>query len=338
MRATKPRVLVSIIVPVYDVLPYLAQCVDSILAQTYSNIEVILVDDGSPDGCGELCDAYEKRDSRVTVIHKSNGGVSSARNYGASLAQGEWVLFVDADDVVSPVYIETLLSAAVESGCPMAVVPGGLLFVDGEFPGIATSKSSLSYQRMAGDEYLTQVLYQRMTTGPQWRLVRRDVLGLSPFPEGITLAEDVVATCKITRACSDVALVESKELVGYRIRKNSALRRDYTADKAKSALFVCEWLRSESKAWGQKLSDAAASRCFSVCRMVFAQVSAGKDATPETRQDRDALWRVVRENRRIVLHDSHARRRERLAAAIALLGLGPFSFFCSVCRRFGLMQ
>jgi len=88
---------ISIIVPVYKVEPYLRKCIDSILAQTFTDFELILVDDGSPDGCGKICDEYAKKDNRILVIHKSNGGLSSARNAGLEIAKGEYIGFVDSD-------------------------------------------------------------------------------------------------------------------------------------------------------------------------------------------------------------------------------------------------
>lgn len=100
--------LVSIIVPVYKAEKYIHQCIDSLLTQTYRNIEVILVDDGSPDHCGKICDEYAAKDCRVKVIHQQNGGVSAARNVGLANATGEWITFVDADDSVTCAYIEQL--------------------------------------------------------------------------------------------------------------------------------------------------------------------------------------------------------------------------------------
>lgn len=94
--------LISIIIPVYKVEKYLSKCLDSVLAQTYKNLEIILVDDGSPDACGEICDQYAQRDSRVNVFHKPNGGVSSARNAGLDRASGEYIYFVDGDDYIEP--------------------------------------------------------------------------------------------------------------------------------------------------------------------------------------------------------------------------------------------
>ena len=96
---------VSVIVPVYGVEKYIGECIESILAQTFSDIELILVDDGSLDRSGEICDSYAEIDSRIKVFHKENGGVSSARNYGMQQANGDWLCFVDGDDIIAPTYL-----------------------------------------------------------------------------------------------------------------------------------------------------------------------------------------------------------------------------------------
>lgn len=103
---------VTVIVPVYNVEKYLRQCLDSIVNQSYRNLEIILVDDGSPDNCGAICDEYAAKDSRIRVIHQENGGLSAARNAGLDIATGEYIAFVDSDDWVSDVFIETMVSAA----------------------------------------------------------------------------------------------------------------------------------------------------------------------------------------------------------------------------------
>lgn len=103
---------VSIVVPVYNVEKYISGCLDSILVQSYGNIEVIVVDDGSKDGSGAICDRYGERDHRVKVLHKKNGGLSDARNYGLRECTGEYIAFIDSDDYVSEFYIENLLNAA----------------------------------------------------------------------------------------------------------------------------------------------------------------------------------------------------------------------------------
>lgn len=104
--------LISVVVPVYKVEKYLDRCIQSILNQTYSNLELILVDDGSPDRCGEICDEYERRDNRIKVVHKKNGGLSSARNAGLKIASGKYVGFVDSDDDIVPNMYEIMMNIA----------------------------------------------------------------------------------------------------------------------------------------------------------------------------------------------------------------------------------
>ena len=104
--------LITIIIPIYKVYDYLDRCINSIVNQTYSNLQIILVDDGSPDGCAVKCDEWLKKDERFTVIHKSNGGLSDARNYGMSIIYGDYVSFIDSDDYVAEDFFEVLLSTA----------------------------------------------------------------------------------------------------------------------------------------------------------------------------------------------------------------------------------
>lgn len=113
--------LISIIVPVYKVEPYLRRCLDSIVNQTYTNLEIILVDDGSPDDCPQICDEYATKDKRIVVIHKENGGLSDARNAGLDICNGEYVSFVDSDDWVANTYIEIMLNAIIRNNAEIAV-------------------------------------------------------------------------------------------------------------------------------------------------------------------------------------------------------------------------
>jgi len=113
--------LVSVIIPIYKVEPYLIRCLDSILNQTYKNIEIILVDDGSPDNCPQICDEYAAKDNRIIVIHQENGGLSAARNTGLDIAKGEYISFVDSDDWVHLQYIEVLLTSALKENADIII-------------------------------------------------------------------------------------------------------------------------------------------------------------------------------------------------------------------------
>ncbi len=125
--------MISVIVPVYKVEPYLHRCIDSILAQTYTDFELILIDDGSPDNCGAICDEYAQRDKRIRVIHQENGGLSAARNAGIDIARGEYLSFVDSDDMIAETYLERLFEVLTEEHADISVC-GMMTFTDGEEP------------------------------------------------------------------------------------------------------------------------------------------------------------------------------------------------------------
>ena len=118
---TQELPLISVIVPVYKVEKYLNQCIESVLAQTYQNLEIILVDDGSPDRSGEICEEYAKKDTRIRVLHKSNGGLSTARNTGLQIISGAYIAFLDSDDYLAPDMYETLYRELIENDADIAV-------------------------------------------------------------------------------------------------------------------------------------------------------------------------------------------------------------------------
>lgn len=113
--------LISVIVPVYNVKPYLSECVDSILKQTYENFELILIDDGSTDGSGDICEEYSKKDDRISVIHKKHGGPSSTRNVGVEFSKGDYIAFVDADDIITENYLEILYENIISYGADVSI-------------------------------------------------------------------------------------------------------------------------------------------------------------------------------------------------------------------------
>lgn len=196
--------LLSVIVPVYNVEQYLPRCMDSILAQTYPNLEIILVDDGARDASGKICDDYAARDPRIRVIHKENGGLSSARNAGLDAARGEYLAFVDSDDWIEPEAYETMLALARKYGAKL--VCGGRYDVDGKTgqrqPGLCPRKE----ERITGEEMAGRIfLWDGCDSSACDKLYHRSLFRELRYPEG-KVCEDVPITYRIALQAGQVVL------------------------------------------------------------------------------------------------------------------------------------
>lgn len=146
--------LISVIVPIYNVEKYLDRCVDSIINQTYKNLEIILVDDGSPDNCPQICDDYAKKDSRIKVVHKENGGLSDARNVGMEVATGEYVSFIDSDDYVSLDFYETLFQTMIDNDSDIVECSVVKFYEDNNFDEYSDDLKVTNYDTLYGLEGL----------------------------------------------------------------------------------------------------------------------------------------------------------------------------------------
>ena len=171
--------MISVIVPVYKAEPYLRQCVDSILEQTYRDIEVILIDDGSPDKCGEICDEYAEKDNRVRTFHTENRGVSAARNLGISEAKGEYIGFVDSDDRIEPDMYEILLKRMQETGADIAQC--GVL----QYPGYGSEKSEPEDEVLLRDDALKALIEFRLNSYAWNKLYNSRLFETVTFPDGM---------------------------------------------------------------------------------------------------------------------------------------------------------
>ncbi len=178
--------LISVIIPIYNVEKYLKKCIDSVISQTYKNLEIILVDDGSPDNCGIICDEYAQKDDRIIVIHKKDGGLSDARNAGIEICKGEYISFIDSDDFVSPYFIEMLYRGVHDYNCEIATVEHGVRFMDVEDEAVVftTEKSQCSYEEIKPREAIRLMMYQRLPNGAPWRLYKREIWNELRFPVG----------------------------------------------------------------------------------------------------------------------------------------------------------
>lgn len=179
---------VSIIVPVYKVEKFLERCVESIIKQTYQNIEIILIDDESPDECPKMCDQYEIKDNRIKVIHKKNGGLSDARNAGLDIASGEYIAFVDSDDWIESDFIETLYMNAEREKADISVVGYQLIWEDGRIRRFSRDEEYYVFDREnAIRELLKQQKFQCMVCQ---KMYRKQIFETIRFPVG-KIYEDV---------------------------------------------------------------------------------------------------------------------------------------------------
>ena len=184
--------LISVIVPIYNVEDYLTKCLDSIVSQTYDNFEVILVDDGSTDQCPRMCDEYKERNSRFKVIHKSNGGVSSARNKGLDIAEGEYVLFVDSDDWLEPNMLEVLASTATETDADIVVCEHYNNTYNTETRSTISRNTYEKKVLVDNDDIFMHILAPspRIRFEVWNKLYKREIIGKTRFKEG-QIYEDV---------------------------------------------------------------------------------------------------------------------------------------------------
>lgn len=180
--------LISVIVPIYNVEKYLKQCIDSIIIQTYPELEIILVDDGSPDNCGILCDEYELKDNRIKVIHQDNMGLSGARNTGIYASHGAYLCFIDSDDLVTPDYCQVLYDLLKDNDYDFSVC-GTCRFQDGYDPNPVNA--SLEGNTLESKEFLKEQLNKRSEFGVWNKLYRRSIFSKMKFAVG-RLNEDVI--------------------------------------------------------------------------------------------------------------------------------------------------
>lgn len=220
--------IVSIIIPVYKVEKYLPHCVESILRQTYGDWELLLIDDGSPDRSGQICDEYAAKDAKIRVFHKKNGGVSSARNVGLDNAKGEWVMFVDADDWIEPQCIETCMKAVEKEH--LDLVQFNYRMVNDK--GVNLPSKTKEIPAMESEKYIKQNSFNVCVWGA---LIARSIITANSirFAEDINLAEDQLFIMTSMVNALRIAFIKDT-LYNYLQIETSAVHNSKTKDILKS--------------------------------------------------------------------------------------------------------
>lgn len=225
---------ISIIVPIYKVEPYLRQCIDSIIAQTYVNLEIILVDDGSPDNCGAICDEYAQKDNRIIVVHKANGGVSSARNAGLDYSTGEYIGFVDSDDWIASDMYETLYDNLVSTNSDVSACGSYSVYMDSSISLFKKSEKFIFNSEQAIREIIKLSSTRRVRWALWSKLHKREILKSISFPADIILNEDLLISCEELLKINKI-VVDTAPKYYYRERKSSSRSYFTSSEKVKLA-------------------------------------------------------------------------------------------------------
>ena len=227
--------MVSVIVPVYKVEPYLRQCLESIVNQTYRDLEIILVDDDSPDGCGSICNEYAQKDKRVKVFYIKHLGLSDARNYGVSKAVGKFVSFVDGDDWIEPDMFEILISVANEN---KADIVNSTFFH--EYLGQAVIEPTINTKFVNVTDSVKELIHGRINAGIWGKLYRKECFDNHKFPSGHVF-EDTSMLYKLFLNSATVVSID-KPFYHYRQGRNDSITETHTMSN-----LIDYWLAHKSR-------------------------------------------------------------------------------------------
>ena len=226
--------LISIVVPVYNVEKYLQRCIDSILAQTFPDFELILVDDGSTDNSGKICDEYAKKDQRIVVVHQENRGQSLSRNLGISLAKGDYITFIDSDDFILPHFLEYLYKECTNAGADMSIC-GFSRYLDKDDISSVIERmdyKSESYEKTKMEEYLVS---SKITNTVWGKLYKKSIVCDFKFPNR-KYCEDVFSTYMLIHASKRIVFFDYNGYV-YRNNLDSVMNEKYSPQK-KDGIYI----------------------------------------------------------------------------------------------------
>lgn len=249
--------VISVIIPVYNIEKYLVRCLESIINQSYTKLEIILIDDGSTDNSGKICDDYKNRDNRIIVVHKKNEGVSQARNFGISIATGEFLSFVDGDDTIEKDMFLTLINNAYKYNSDFSCCGVRFIYMDGkESPeGINSEPQEIRKQEVIKGFFCNQQM-KLVLYGPYNKIVKRNSIQKISFNRNLSLGEDLLFVFECIQCCNKFVF-QDDNLYNYIKREGSATTREFSLKKmdylvaCKKIIEICK----ESYPEGQKFAS-----------------------------------------------------------------------------------
>ena len=301
--------LISVVIPVYNVEKYLKKCIDSVCNQTYRNTQIILVDDGSTDNCGKLCDEAAKGDNRIFVIHKSNGGLSDARNKGIDIAKGKYITFIDSDDYISEDYLEYLYNLICDNDAEIAIC--GLIKTKNKQD--VTRFQITSEACLTKEKALEEMLYARkFSTSACGKLYLTEFFFDVRYPYG-KFSEDMFTTYKVINKASKIAY--GNQICYYYLRRNGSIMVSQFSEKNLDVLDGLKQLANDIPVKQYGLEKSYSSQ-------IIECIATMLERKPDPQSVRDAgIWVMFRKHRNNVLSDSKASKRVRGYALVSYLGL-----------------
>lgn len=304
--------MISVIVPVYNVKDYLAECLDNIINQSYTDWEAILVDDGSTDHSGEICESYTKKDNRFRVIHQENQGLSAARNTGLAHMHGDYLTFLDSDDYLLPFALEHMLSLAKKHEADMVVCPFLRLEEDNRiYPYKNHSPINGTEVFVGNDKMASYIGMNKQTNTVCGKLYARELFQSIRFPVG-KITEDVFVTYQIIHEAKRIVINEEPQYV-YRNRAGSIMTRVYSIQRydilesrTLEATFISQYYPELHNKIHSKLCNAAV--------VLAIRTAWGNFSDPVA--DRK-LVDVLRKNLKFYLKSKHNRKRKIIAILAA---------------------
>lgn len=317
--------LISIIVPVYNVEPYIERCIESLINQTYVNIEILLVDDGSRDNSGVICDRFAKLDKRIKVFHKENGGLSDARNYGLDRANGEYISFIDSDDYVDIDYIEFLYNL-INEGYKLALCSLHVVFTSNN--RIVNKGNNKKYV-LDSEKCIEMMCYQdEVDTAAYAKMAHKSLYKDLRFPKG-KLFEDIGTTYLLFDQCEKI-ICDFTPKYYYIIRENSIVTSKFNSKK----LDLIEMTDKMASYVNRKYINLKKATLRRQCYARFStlnQMLNIKDA--EYLNERKKIVKFLRTHGLSVICDKKTPNRDRVAFLCIYLGYPVYKIMWKLFRR-----
>lgn len=311
--------LVSIVVPVYNVDKYLDKCINSIINQEYKDLEIILIDDGSTDESGKKCDLWAKKDNRIRVIHKENGGLSDARNVGIDNAKGYYISFIDSDDFISEQYIQELYENIINTESDISICNPYYYYEQDDNTKIV-ERYKIKIDRIVGNSIdMTKVLlYQKYFDTSAWgKLYKTELFKKNKiyYPKG-KLYEDIATTYKVFLKAKKIVFI-NKNLYFYRQRSDSIMSSKFNKKEMDYINNAQEMMKDLSQLNIEMINKAAISRFLSTNFAIYRKIPNSKSYTNEIKKIKDN----IKKYRKIVLLDKNSRLKNRVAVLISYINL-----------------